>query len=986
QTRRAFTDHIYAQRRGPELPAPPVIYGDDDRVDPYAETDPNLLALTDSICVIVSTSELSDNGDGTYTLSTDPWTFQSGASICADEPFRGQETIGFCSGFFLGGDLVGSAGHCVDGGDVGNTAVLFAYKQIDATTAPEMVVPADRVYFITSIVDQELGGGDDHSIFQVDRPVTGRAPLPLSRDGAPPVGTDLVVIGHPAALPMKIAGGAQLQSVQSGFFQSNLDTYGGNSGSAVFNANTLEIEGILVRGAPDYTSGPGGCTQSNRVPDTGNTGGGLTFEECSLAATFAGFVPELGLSVTPPAGAYHIGQVGGPFAPADQTYTLRNPTSNPLDYAVSLSGSGLLHLDPADAAGTIGAGAEVDITIGLESGVSSLAAGVYTETITFDDITNAESLDRTHTVEIGQSIVSVTPAIDLQSSGPIGGPFPGSETYTVTNDRPVPTTVTVTADAVWLAVNGGKDDTISLSANGATGDAIISVTAAANGLGAGLYTGTITFTNNISGATETRLATLDVGRLSANSTDTPISIPDNNSSGITSVITMPSGFCVADVDVDVDISHTFQGDLIVELTSPEGTTVRLHNRTGGTTDNLMETYDDDGAGIPAGGPGSLGDFVEDASGGAWTLFVSDNAGSDVGSLNSWTLRIGVSGSSCPPRALDVAGAGPIHLPVAIQLDGVSNAGLPLDYVITSLPSDGVLWENGVGPITSTPHTIPGVTSGPNLTFRPNLGFSGASGFDYFVEDTLTSQPATASISISSDGVVYDFPMDTDPGWSAEGAWAFGDPTGGDDPSGGFTGASVYGYALGGDYASNINTTHWLTTEPMDLSGVTGSELRFQRFLGVERSLYDHVYLDISNNDGATWSQLWENPDSTINETAWTEVTFDISAVADGASAVRFRWGLGTTDGSVQFHGWNIDDVQIIADVQSPAADMTTEGTANGVPDGAVTLSDFSFYLSQWSSGEPQADITTTGTSNLIADAAIDLSDFSAYLSLWSGGN
>lgn len=68
------------------------------------------------------------------------------------------------------------------------------------------------------------------------------------------------------------------------------------------------------------------------------------------------------------------------------------------------------------------------------------------------------------------------------------------------------------------------------------------------------------------------------------------------------------------------------------------------------------------------------------------------------------------------------------------------------------------------------------------------------------------------------------------------------------------------------------------------------------------------------------------------------------------------------------------------------ADLTTDGTANGVPDGAVTLSDFSFYLALWSSSDPSADIT--------ADAAcafgsggdgVTLSDFSCYLSEWSAG-
>ena len=74
------------------------------------------------------------------------------------------------------------------------------------------------------------------------------------------------------------------------------------------------------------------------------------------------------------------------------------------------------------------------------------------------------------------------------------------------------------------------------------------------------------------------------------------------------------------------------------------------------------------------------------------------------------------------------------------------------------------------------------------------------------------------------------------------------------------------------------------------------------------------------------------------------------------------------------------------EVASPCiADVTTTGTSNGTPDGAVDLSDFSYFLTLWSSSASIADVTTTGTSNGIADGSVDLSDFSYYLTLWSAG-
>ncbi|MEL7471672.1 MAG: GC-type dockerin domain-anchored protein, partial [Planctomycetota bacterium] len=68
------------------------------------------------------------------------------------------------------------------------------------------------------------------------------------------------------------------------------------------------------------------------------------------------------------------------------------------------------------------------------------------------------------------------------------------------------------------------------------------------------------------------------------------------------------------------------------------------------------------------------------------------------------------------------------------------------------------------------------------------------------------------------------------------------------------------------------------------------------------------------------------------------------------------------------------------------ADLTTDGSSNGVPDGLVSLSDFSYYLSLWSTADPAADLTVfnaclPGT----PDGDVTLSDFSCYLSEWSVG-
>jgi subtilisin-like proprotein convertase family protein len=115
-----------------------------------------------------------------------------------------------------------------------------------------------------------------------------------------------------------------------------------------------------------------------------------------------------------------------------------------------------------------------------------------------------------------------------------------------------------------------------------------------------------------------------------------LAIPDMNPSGVYDSLTFPEDVTVSDVEVYVDITHTYIGDLIVEVTSPEGTTVRLHNRSGGGADNLVGWYDTE---LAVNGPGALSDFLGESSMGEWTLWVSDNAGSDFGTVNQWCVQV-----------------------------------------------------------------------------------------------------------------------------------------------------------------------------------------------------------------------------------------------------------------------------------------------------------------------------------------------------------
>ncbi|GJM26199.1 MAG: hypothetical protein DHS20C16_26140 [Phycisphaerae bacterium] len=653
----------------------------------------------------------------------------------------------------------------------------------------------------------------------------------------------------------------------------------GSSGSPLFDQDHRVI-GQLHGGFASCTSQT--SDWYGRFSESWNVGLSTHLDPGNTGATTVDSISGAGLSVAPSGSVLHIGLAGGPFTNPSVVYTLSNPSPDPVDYSVSLTSSFGVLLDgqTSPLTGTLAAsGGTTNVTVTLGAAIDALAAGVYIEDIIFEDVTNVRSTIVTHTVEIGQTLVSVTPETDLETGGPLNGPFTGTIDYTVTSERPSPVDVEVSADVPWISLNGSAGPvTLNLSGTGDFDTMTVGISAAANSLTAGIYNGTVTFTNLAGGGgSTTRDVMLEVGRVVYSATDVPQAINDDSS--FTSTITVPDDFCIGDVNVDLDITHTYIGDLIVELSSPGGVVVRLHNRSGGTSEDIVTTYDEQGGTLPD-GPGALGDFNLTNGTGDWTLTVSDNAGGDTGSLNAWSLRIVPIEGSCP------------------------------------VPQ-----------------------------------------------------------------VIHTFDLSSDPGWSMDSGWGFGQPTGNGgssgsaDPTSGFTGTNVYGYNLNGDYPNDMPLTQYLTTTAIDMTGVTNSRVSFRRWLGVESATYDHANIQVSN-DNSIWTTVWNHAGSANNDGSWQLASYDISAVADNESTVYLRWGMGTTDGSVTYCGWNIDDVEMQGILPSNPGDYDN--------DGDVDDADY-FEFGKCFTGPDNGPVgSECSIFKFDPDSDIDLEDFAGFVQVFTG--
>lgn len=294
-----------------------VVYGSDDRKDVYKVDDPKLAELAKATAILLpsgsirnpnirkkevlgelnienilnhflGSSEGKDNLEqgtssdssldavraegGDFFWEVLGGTIGNAKNLCEDEPFREQPTPGMCSGFLIGPDLLATAGHCLSRG-CGSFKVAFNYFYDKPASERNLwQIPNSDIYtckeILGSYVDSETML--DFGVIRLDRPVEGVEPLTLRSKGKIKAGTPLAVIGYPMGIPAKVIEGGETEATATNdryFFVGNLDTYGGNSGSAVFNAQTYEVEGILVRGDDDLVRTSEGCYRSNYCVD-----------------------------------------------------------------------------------------------------------------------------------------------------------------------------------------------------------------------------------------------------------------------------------------------------------------------------------------------------------------------------------------------------------------------------------------------------------------------------------------------------------------------------------------------------------------------------------------------------------------------------------------------------------------------------------------------------------------------------------------------
>jgi V8-like Glu-specific endopeptidase len=253
-----------------------VVYGKDGRAE-VAQSSAKWQELAKSTAALVPVENLEfDSENNVYRLSSKgSRTLGEAMNLCRGEKYEEQPNAAICSGFLIGDKTLITAGHCAKG-QMANVCSskkfvwVFDYNVQDRFNPTNMEIPAENVTGCDRVLKADLDNVVDYAAIKLTKNVS-RPSLKFRKSGKINNKEKLVVIGVPWGLPTKVtSGGRVIHNSKSAFFSASVDTFQGNSGSAVFNERTGEVEGILVRGKNDsYTDERKYCSRVNVCDERG---------------------------------------------------------------------------------------------------------------------------------------------------------------------------------------------------------------------------------------------------------------------------------------------------------------------------------------------------------------------------------------------------------------------------------------------------------------------------------------------------------------------------------------------------------------------------------------------------------------------------------------------------------------------------------------------------------------------------------------------
>lgn len=273
---KAYSQTGYCELLGLRLSK--AIYGRDGRMNPCQFSDQlKMLTMASNVAMLVNSDQLKKIGfnekEELYQVGSKTYgeffESQMKEPLCDSVVFKNEPAPAFCSAFVVeknGEKKILTAAHCLKGRKLDDIKVIFsinpsgiAYSPEDQEIDKQLVVAKSQIF---SIKKSKYDSGPmnlDIALLSLDGEPEATG-FPMNETGdLIEVGRDVLLIGHPVGLEVKIDLTGEIKEVNKDspsnrkhYFESSVDAFAGNSGSPILDINNEEVVGVLVSGNGDF--------------------------------------------------------------------------------------------------------------------------------------------------------------------------------------------------------------------------------------------------------------------------------------------------------------------------------------------------------------------------------------------------------------------------------------------------------------------------------------------------------------------------------------------------------------------------------------------------------------------------------------------------------------------------------------------------------------------------------------------------------------